>query len=96
MAQQPLNFMRPSTRARGRVPPTVCLECLHHGTKDRSLAAMSGGSVTGIERGDTPVSARECLWFQTQAGRAASQEDRMLVITASVNGGRGCTMVERS
>lgn len=77
-----------------RVPATVCLSCRHHGTKDRSPAAMSGTSVTGIARGDTPVSARECLWFQTQAGRSAETVLRMSVITASVNGGRGCPVPE--
>ena len=51
---------------------------------------MSGSSVTGIASA-VPERMMECLWFQSAEGRAAAPDVRLGVITASVNGGQGCT-----
>lgn len=76
-------------RPRAWTPPEHCTGCSHHGHKDRSPTALRGGPLTG-KLTDTPDRLKECLWFQTADGRAASADERKDVIVASVNGGRCC------
>ena len=72
-----------------RPDPVVCRTCDHYGQKDRSQAAMSGKSYTGLAR-DVPERSKECLWFHTAAGRSADSDRRLAVMVAGANGGKKC------
>lgn len=64
-----------------------CRQCGHYAERDRLGVQRARRFGPGRPPSDMH---KECNWYATAEGRRASSDERLSVMTAEVNGGRGC------